>query len=152
MSYVRFIESRKTGQQHIFISVLNLYEYINIMGNLIINFQLIWNLYSVTRCIGDHQNYKTMNIFEKLDVMKPPKLRAHRLCKEYQNAETRDDSCQFLIRPQKYRGPLLQIIRGKKAGDVSPVVELSARDLATCGCGYHYHICHPLVGWGGPQP
>lgn len=101
-SYVRFMESRKTGQQHIFIFVLNLY--INITGNLIITVPLLWALYSVSSCIGDHLNYKTVNLFENLDVMKPPKLRAHRSCKEYQNAETRDDSCQFLIRPQNIGG------------------------------------------------
>lgn len=62
-----------------------------------------------------HQlTYKTTNLYENLDVLKPHKLRTHRLCKNTKNSETQDDSCQFLIRPQKYRRPLLQIIQGKK--------------------------------------
>lgn len=52
--------------------------------------------------------------------MTPLKLRTHRLCKEYQNAETRDDSCQFLIRPQKYRGTAIANHPGQKSGCCEP--------------------------------
>lgn len=85
------------------------------MGNLIITFPLLlWALYSVSRCIGDHLNYKTVNLFEKLDVMKPPKLRAHRLCKEYQSAEIRDDSCQFWYGPKNIGGRYCKSSGAKK--------------------------------------